>query len=191
MNLNENINNAFNVVRKTYENIEKLMKFCDSIASECGYEVVTYKFLRYKSDSYYGGWVIDSFIKLYQLEKDKKMKNDWKDGPVFAMELNFENIPTVYLSKFEYENISDWSKGVSPAEHWGFSEPIDLEGNGFKERNIDKIDGYYISEPETEDVKIKYWGIKRVVYTNTDLLELDTKNIKGKVFREFDKLRNL
>jgi hypothetical protein len=191
MNLGENIKNAFDVVRKTYENVDKLMKFCDSIANDCGYEAVTDKFLRYKSDSYYGGWFIDSFIKLYQSEKDKVLENDWKNGPVFVMELNFEDIPTVYLSKFEYDNISDWSKGVSPTEHWGFSEPIDCQGSGFKEKNLDKKDGYYVSEPETENVQSKYWGIKRVVYTTFDLLQLNSNNILEKVFGEFDTLRNL
>jgi hypothetical protein len=191
MNLGENIKNAFDVVRKTYENVDKLMKFCDSIANDCGYEAVTDKFLRYKSDSYYGGWFIDSFIKLYQSKKDKVLENDWKNGPIFAMELNFEDIPTVYLSKFEYDNISHWSKGVSPTEHWGFSEPIDCQGSGFKEKNLDKKGGYYVSEPETENVKSKYWGIKRVVYTTFDLLQLNSNNILEKVFGEFDTLRNL
>lgn len=191
MNLAENIKNAFDVVRKTYENVDKLMKFCDSIANDCGYEAVTDKFLRYKSDSYYGGWLIDSFIKLYQSKKDKVLENDWKDGPVFAMELNFEDIPTVYLSKFEYDNISDWSKGVSPTEYWGFSEPIDCQGSGFNERNLKGKDRYYVSKPATENIKNKYWGIERVVYTTLDLLQLNSNNILEKVFGEFDKLRNL
>lgn len=191
MNLGENIKNAFDIVRKTYENVDKLMKFCDSIANDCGYEAVTDKFLRYKSDSYYGGWFIDSFIKLYQSKKDKVLENDWKDGPVFAMELNFEDIPTVYLSKFEYDNISDWSKGVSPTEYWGFSEPINCQGSGFNERNLDGKDRYYVSKPATENIKNKYWGIERVVYTTFDLLQLNSNNISEKVFGEFDTLRNL
>ena len=40
MNLSENIKNAFNVIDKTYENVDKLMRYCDSIANDCGYEAV-------------------------------------------------------------------------------------------------------------------------------------------------------
>jgi hypothetical protein len=192
MNLSENIKNAFNVVKKTYENVDKLMKYCDSIANNCGYEAVTEKFLRYKSDSYYGGWLIDSFIKLYQSKNDKIMENEWKDGPIFSMELSFENEPIVYLAKFEYDNISGWSKGtISPTAYWVFSESIDCEGSEFKEENLDNKDGYRVSEPESQNIKEKYWGIKRIVYTTVDLLQLDSNNISGKVFGEFDILRNL
>lgn len=192
MNLSENIKNAFNVIDKTYENVDKLMRYCDSIANDCGYEAVTDKFLRYKSDSYYGGWFIRSFIKLYQLENDIKLENDWKNGPIFAMELSFEDTPIVYLSKFEYENISQWTKGaISPTAYWVFSEPIDCQGSNFKEKNLDNTNAYFISEPETENIKNKYWGVKRVVYTTTDLLRLESNNISDKVFGEFNILRNL
>jgi hypothetical protein len=191
MNLGENIKNAFEVVENTYSNIDKLMKFCDSIAVDYGYDAVTPKFLRYKSDSDYGGWLINSFIKLYQTKTDIVLENDWKDGPIFVMELNFQDKPTVYLSKFEYDDISEWSKGVSPRDYWGFSEPIDCEGSDFKEKCLDSNDEYYIAEPETENVKDKYWGVRRVIYTTFNLLQLDSNNISEKVFGEFDKLKNL
>lgn len=190
MNLGENIQNAFIVVKKTYENVDKLMRFCDSIANDFGYDAITNKFLRYKSDSYYGGWFIDSFIKLYQSKDNKVLENDWKDGPVYVMEINFKDKPKVYLSKFEYDNISDWPKGVSPAEYWGFSKPINCEGNDFKEKNINKREGYYVSEPK-KNVKDKYWGIKRVVYTNLDLFQLTSDSISEKVFGQFDQLTDL
>lgn len=67
MSLGENIKSAFEVVLKTYENVDKLLRYCDLIAEDYGYEVVTDKFLRYKSDSNYEGWFINSFIKLYQI----------------------------------------------------------------------------------------------------------------------------
>lgn len=192
MSSSENIRNAFTVIRKTYENVDKLMKYCDSIANDCGYEAVTDKFLRYKSDSYYGGWFIGSFIKLYQLKNDKVLENDWKNGPIFAMELSFEDTPIVYLSKFEYDNISGWTKGaISPTAYWVFSEPIDCQGSNFREKDLDSKKGYRVSEPETENIKSKYWGVKRVVYTTTDLLQLNSDNISDKVFGEFDVLRNL
>lgn len=191
MSSSENIKNAFNVVRKTYENVDKLLKYCDSIANDNGYEAVTDKFLRYKSDSDYGGWLIDRFIKLYQFKTDKVLENDWKDGPVFAIELNFDDLPTVYLSKFEYDDISKWDKGaISPALYWIFSDPVDCEGNGFKEKDLGNKYGYRVSKP-SEDIKNKYWGIKRIIYTTVDLIQLQSNNVPEKVFGEFDILKNL
>ncbi|KAJ49369.1 hypothetical protein BD780_003504 [Clostridium tetanomorphum] len=187
MSLGENIKSAFEVVLKTYENVDKLLRYCDLIAEDYGYEVVTDKFLRYKSDSNYEGWFINSFIKLYQSKHDNTLENSWKDGPVFVMEINFEDMPTVYLSKFEYEDISSWGKGVSPSEYWGFTDPIDCEGNGFNESPIDEKEGYYISEP-TPDLKSRYWDVKRVIYTKTDLLQIDSSNVSKNIFGEFDTL---
>lgn len=190
MNLGDNIKNAFEVVLKTYKNVDKLIKYCDLIAIDKGYEPVTNKFLRYKSDSNYEGWLINSFTKLYQYKEDNILENEWKDGPVFAMEINFEDIPTVYLSKFEYEDISDWGEGVSPTDYRGFTEPIDCEDNGFIENMIKDRDGYFISKP-TPEVKDRYWGIKRVIYTKIDLLEIDSNNIDEKIFGEFDTLKDI
>lgn len=191
MNLNDNMKNAFEIVRKTYENVDKLMKYCDSISKDFGYEPVTDKFLRYKSDSYCDGWLINSFIKLYQSEIDKVLENDWKDGPVFAMEINFEDIPMVYISKFEYDNIASWTKGISPSEHWSFSGPIDCKGCGFDERNIDDKQQYYFSKPESENIMNRYRGVKMVVYTKHKLIELKSDNISEKIFGAFENLKDL
>lgn len=191
MNLSENIKNAFDVVIKTYENVDKLLKYCDSISGDCGYYVVTSRFLRYRSDLDYEGWLVNRFIKLYQQKADKELENGWRDGPVFAMEINFEGIPTVYLSKFEYDDISTWSEGISPKYYWIFSDSIDCEGNDFKEKYTDNRHRYCISEPETESIKNKYWGIKRAIYTTINLLQLDSNNISEKVFDEFNTLKNL
>ncbi|MDQ2086223.1 hypothetical protein RBH29_07245 [Herbivorax sp. ANBcel31] len=192
MNLSENIKNAFNVVRKTYENADKLMKYCDSISNECGYDIVTNKFLRYKSDSDYEGWFIDRFVKLYQQKADKVLENDWRDGPIYAVELNFEDMPIVYISKFEYEDITTWSRGaISPASYWVFSDLIDCTDNEFEEKNLNKQDKYFVSVPKNNNVKNSYWGIKRSVYTNYDLKILNSNNIMQKVFSEFDVLKSL
>jgi len=108
------------------------------------------------------------------------------------MEIDFEIAPKVYLSKFEYDNISNWTKGaISPAAHWVFSNPVDSQGGGFIAKNLDEKDGYYVSEPETENMKSKYWGINRVVYTTSDLLQLNTNSISKKIFGEIDILRGL
>lgn len=191
MNLSENIESAFSIVRKTYENVYKLMNSCDSISHDCGYLVSTDKFLRYKSDADYNGWLIDRFVKLYQQDSDRKLKNGWKNGAIFGMELNFENKPTVYLAKYEYDNISSWSEKVSPAAFWVFSDSFYCEDNGFIENALDNNGSYYVSEPGSEDIRNKYWGIKRIVYTSFDLIQLNSDNISEKIFGEFDKLKDL
>ena len=190
MSLSENIKNAFNVVLNTYKNVDKLIKYCDLIAKDCGYEIATDRFLRYKSDSNYEGWLINGFVKLYQHKDDELLENEWKDGPIFLMEINFGDIPTVYLSRFEYENIRAWSKGVSPASYWRFTNAIDCEDCGFTVNDIESMPGYFISKPESS-IKEKYWDVESVIYTNIDLLEIDSDNVKEKIFKEFDTLRDI
>ena len=70
MNSNENIRNAFKVVYKTYENIDKLIKYCKTICEDNGYVVCSNKFLRWKSDNNFYGWAINNFILLFQDKED-------------------------------------------------------------------------------------------------------------------------
>lgn len=74
-----------------------------------------------------------------------------------------------------------------PIRILGFTDPIDCEGNGFNESPIDEKEGYYISEP-TPDLKSRYWDVKRVIYTKTDLLQIDSSNVSKNIFGEFDTL---
>lgn len=151
---------------------------------------MTNKFLRYKSDSNYQGWLINDFVKLYQYKEDNKMENEWKDGPIFVMEINFEDSPIVYLSKFEYEDMTKWSEGVSPASYWRFTNAIDCQGNGFNVSDVKEMGGYFISKPEPS-VKEKYWSVERVIYTKIGLLEIESNNIHEKIFGTFKILRSI
>ena len=56
MNLGENIHNAFEVVYKTFQSIEKLMLKCKSELDEDRYYMPVEKFLRYSSDQSWQGW---------------------------------------------------------------------------------------------------------------------------------------
>lgn len=190
MSLGENIKDAFEVVLKTYENVDRLIKYCDVISRDYGYEPVTEKFLRYKSDSNYEGWVINSFIKLYQSNSEKILENGWKEGPVFAMEINFVDQPTVYLSKFLFEDMSTLMGKVSPSDYWLFTEPIDCLDNGFTEVPIEGKEDYRISTPKN-DIKSRYWNIDKVVYAKIDLLKVTSNNMPLKIFGEFDILKTL
>ena len=76
------------VVHKTYENIHKLMEYCKTIVAEKrNYINVIDKFLRYKSDNEYSGWYIKDFIILFQKKSDIELENEWRDGPIYVMEI--------------------------------------------------------------------------------------------------------
>ena len=125
--VDENIRNAFIAVHKTHENVNQLMEYCRTIANEkTNYKTVNGKFLKWQWNGNYYGWCIDDFILLFQRETDKILKNEWRDGPIYAMEImlhndeHFEQLPTIYLSKFEYEDIASWEKGCSTSNHQHF-----------------------------------------------------------------------
>lgn len=187
MSLDKNIENAFNVVLKTYENLDKMMKHCDLIAENRNYEAKTEKFLRYKSDVNYYGWFIRAFFKLYQNKDDQGLNSDWRSGPVFCMEINFEGTPKIFLSKFEYEDMNSWDSGISPSLFWGYWNPIKSRNDGFMINPLEN--NYFESKPEREYMKEKYWGLQRVVYTEINLIDVTANNIEEKIFGEFDKLR--
>lgn len=64
-----NIRSAFHVVHQTYENLNKLMEYCKTIAPEqSNYICAVDKFLRYKSDTNVSGWYIQNFILLFQIK---------------------------------------------------------------------------------------------------------------------------
>lgn len=99
MTLGENIHNAFLVVFKTLENIEKLINRCQEKCIKEMYHLPADRFLRYSSDTNWTGWIYWSFILLYQRREDGEvMGNDWIDGPVYALEINVDSRPVRNLS---------------------------------------------------------------------------------------------
>lgn len=191
MNSAENIRNAFIVVQKTFENVKKLMDYCKTVASEkTDYINVIDKFLRYKSDNDVSGWYIKDFILLFQLKSDRELENEWRDGPIFVMEIqlsdeNERKIPTVYLSKFEYSNIVSWEKGCSPTNHWRFYYPL----RNHDVMNIQPGQEFSISTPKTKELGEKYyWGLTKVTTSSLPLTEVNSDNVIEKIFAGFDKL---
>lgn len=191
MNLSENIINAFEVVSKTYENVNKLIKYCDSIANEYGYEPVTSKLLKNNSNSTYEVSLTKGIIKLFQYKNDEKLNNGWKNGSVFVMEIDFYDEPVVYLSKLDYEEISSWSSGVSLTGYWNYADPVDCNDSEFITTHVEGKDNYFMSIPATEETKIGYWNIEKVLFTKTDLLQIESSNVPQKIFGEFDILNSI
>lgn len=195
MNSGENIRNALQVLYKTYENVQKLMDYAKITAREVtDYQLMSPKALRWKSDNDPEGWLLNDFILLFQnsTDPDCESGNEWKAAPVYAMELflgkkDSGDLPSIYLSKFEYDNINGWNEGCSPANHWVFYWPI---------RSGDKMnfsaDGeYFIGVPKEEKVSLSYWGLKQVTFTRIDLMSVHSGNLKEKIFGTFDLLKEV
>jgi hypothetical protein len=191
MNLSDNIKIAFEVVSKTYESVNKFIKYCDSTSVENGYEPVINKILKDSSNSGYEISLTKRIVKLYQQKRDDKLNNGWRNGPIFAIEIDFYDKPVIYVSKLEYEDIAEWRRGVSLTEYWGFSDPIESENSGFIKNPTPEIEGYFVSVPGTQELKKEYWDIKEVIYKEIDLLEIDSSNVYKKIFGEFDVLRSI
>lgn len=196
MSSKENIRNAFHVVYHTYENIHKLMDYCKTIAPEqSNYVSVIDKFLRYKSDNDFSGWFIKNFILLFQKKDDVELENEWRDGPIYVMEIDLYNnnlgleelneLPCVRLSRFEYEDLQDWDKGCSPSNYWRFYYPL---RNG-DIMNIKKEDDCLYINPKDQDASDRYyWCVKRITSKSLPLTDINADNIVEKVFGTFDSL---
>lgn len=188
-----NIRNAFIAVHRTHENVDKLMEYCRTIANEkTNYKSVNGKFLKWQSGSHYYGWCIDDFILLFQRETDTMLKNGWRDGPVYAMEVmlhNDENLkqePTVYLSKFEYEDVASWGKGTSPSNHQHFYYPIRETDDMKIEKNEEEIS---LATPKTNEIADQYYaGVRKVSFVQLPLLSVNAENAEETIFGNFEKL---
>lgn len=196
MDSGKNIHNAVVVIKKTYEGIDKLMNYCRTICckNETNYNAAFSKFLRYKSDNDCEGWMIDDFILLFQNKSDIELKNGWRNGPVFVMEINLsdKDVPTVFLSKFEYENIDNWNPGCSPADHDLFYQPLRMKESMDYEELLELE--YVKGTPKPsmkEKIAKDYRGLKRLVYMNIPLVKITSENANDMIFGSFDKLRNI
>lgn len=182
----KNIENAFLVVHNTLENAKKLMEYCDKVAENNGYSSCTPKFLRNNTDSSVDGWVYNKLFKLYQSKEDEELDNKWRNGPIYVLEINFEEMPLYYLSKFEYENLNSWQSAMSPSSWWVFYFPTDIKDNRIEFTKLDDI--YTVGIPK-ESYKKTYWELKRTVFRSKDLLELNSDNVNINIFGEFNILK--
>lgn len=187
-----NIVNAFKVVRKTYENIEKFLADLDNVADKEGYYPISLRFLRWRSDQNSEGWLIGSFVKVYQSKKDPDQDNKTglKDGPVYAVEIDLleEKSPLIYLSKFVYDfKNHDWDGYVAVSEHWGFYYPV----RNKDEFNMENKGEYVESKPKSQKIADNYWGLVEVVFKKIELVDVDSpEKIKSLIIDEFKTLKN-
>ena len=192
MNTNENIGNAFEVVVRTYENIFKLLAELDRVGDKEGYSSITPKFLRWKSDKDYGGWLILSFIKLYQRKEAPTSDKcaDLKTDYIYGVDIKLEDKPEIILSRYHY-NVVDWDDIPSVSDHWVFYGPIRYKDE-FKFSTMN-IGGQELtkSTPKDTNVSNSYRGLKEVIFKKIDLTEIKSSNIKEEIFDELNIMSNM
>lgn len=192
MNLGENIFNAFEVVNKTHENVEKLIEFCKIMTTERKeFTLMSPKFLRYKSDSDYWGWNIRQMFLLFQDMQDEPLENGWRDGPIYVLEIMlydpyecFEtNEPRLEIAKFEYEDIKNFPPGVSPASYYYFADPL-------YDVDYEEMEEDILVAEMPEEITQKYRGVKRVVCTDYPLVDVNCENAYDIIFGTFKILKH-
>lgn len=191
--VDENIRNAFIAVHETHKNVNELMEYCRTIAGEkTNYISVNGKFLKWQFGSNYYGWCIDDFILLFQRGTDPLLKNEWRDGPVYAMEImlhndeDFKQLPTMYLSKFEYEDIASWEKGCSPSNHQHFYYPVKEKADMDFQMNGEEI---FVATPRIKETADQYYaGVRKVSFVQLPLMSVNAENAEETIFGNFEKL---
>lgn len=189
-----NIIRAFQVVTKTYENLDKFFQQMDAVSADQNFVPITPKYLRWKSDIYPSGWFIRSFIKLYQNSNDTVddlQNSGLRRGPVFGVEVSFmeEDVPKLILSRFTYNpEFFPWESRPSVTEHWGFHYPIH-DVNRF---DITAVGEYLKSIPKNTKVTTDFWNLERAYFKKVDFVPVNsTTQISEVIFGEFIKLRDL
>jgi hypothetical protein len=188
VNLGQNISNAVTVLKETYKNLNLLFSELDRIGEKEGFVPLTPKYLRWKSDSDYEGWLTNNFIKLYQLEEDPILNESIgvRDGFLFGIEVDLEGekgFPTLSLVRYSFD-YSKWSRIPAISDHWVFWGPFRKE----KFFDIQQTDNLWKSVA-TEKGKERYWGIQNAVAIELPLWSVSsTEDIKLKIFRELGRL---
>jgi hypothetical protein len=190
----KNIDNAFLVVRETYTNLNKLFSALDNECIENGFINIIKDqkpFLRWKSDNEPFGWLINSFVKLYQ-KKDSQRKNEdslsneiRRDNNIYALEFNLESSPVIRIAKFSFSTNS-WTKSPTVSEHWVFYWP--LKKTNSKEFEFSTDNDLQKSIPKNETIIKKFKKLKNVEYKEILLTEITSKNFTEKIFKVFDEL---
>lgn len=194
MNLNENIANAVMVLQKTYESVNKMLEQCRAISESHGYVLVSDKPLRWRSDAYTNGWLVNSLILAFQKNNapDCSSGNGWKDGPVYAVQVFLGSVEEpdlsaqLYVSKFDYADINGWPDArLSPTDQWAFYNPTHKTYSAF--RFTDR--GEFVeSEPIPGKYSQQYWGLERAVWKTFPLSSFTADTLGDVVFKTFNQL---
>ena len=181
--IDENIRNAMKVVRKTHENVQKLMTCCKNLSKQedSGYrELLADKdYLRHLSRDDYLSWTIGSFILLFA-------KADEGDDTIYGVEIDLDSAK-VKAIKYVYDNAIDSEKYISPSDHWKYAQPLRDDRNF----ELSEASEFIKSVPKSADINKKYLGLRYALFTEFPLTEIKFSNVKEKIFDTFNKLHFL
>lgn len=173
-----NIINAFEVVRATHIQVEMLLKALDETAEKNNLKCLTKdKFLSWQVMHNPWGWLLSSFIKVY--EDEKKYPNS-----VFTIEVHFEKSAKVvfgihlYKEEFRQEEYTNRNNNLG----WVYSHRrTDIEYK-FARKSYEDI---FISKPiNPKDMDIAHKDFILFAFKEIPILELNKTNLKSKIFNE-------
>lgn len=190
--MNEETIKAFQTVRKAHKNVQEFISRCIALAEEKGeFELAPMTgnntFLRWSSDRDSNAWLYYSFFVIFQRCQDAKLKNGYRDGALYVLELNFIDfeIPKANIARYDYDNIAkNWSTNpISPSDHWIFYDPMYTGVIEYPEYEPDEMYCGEVDEPLA-----RYWGLKRVLGYEIPLSEITADNAYEKIFGTFKEL---
>lgn len=188
MNIGENIHNAFDIVGKTYEQVDRMIKDCMKYAeNDQEFVCCTPKFLRYKSDTDYWGWYTWEMFLVF------KSNNPKQRNSLFVMDINLYDDydePMLVLAKFQYDDISKVEDKLSMGYYYIFHRPLyDEELDYFL---IDGCDNCGVAEiPKEKSDSSKYQGVQRIAYKEIPLIQVNSENLYDSVFGSFKMLESI
>lgn len=190
--MNEETIMAFQTVRKAHKNVQEFISRCIALAEEKGeFELAPITknntFLRWSSDRDSNAWLYYSFIVVFQSRQNAKLKNGYRNGALYVLELNFIDfdIPMANVARYDYDNIAkNWSTNpISPSDHWILYQPM---YNGLIEFPEYESGEMYCGE--ASDPLERYWGLKRIIGYEVPLSEITADNAYKKIFGIFKEL---
>ena len=191
----KNIVDAFDVVYKTYENLQKLITYLQNYESSGGkYAIVPTSipdnFLRWKADgkNYYG-WAPHSLVLAFQNIDDAELENEWRDGPVYIAEINLyeDDEAVINISRFDYADMSIFPSRLPVSDHWYFYNPLYGDNDSV---SINEDKNKFTCTPLSEKKSKRYRGLQKVTGFTIPLVDITSENAYEKVFGGFDQLRD-
>lgn len=179
--VSSNIINAFELVRATHNQVEKLLKTLDETAEKNNLECLTKdKFLSWQVMHNTWGWLLSSFTKVYENQKEYP-------NSVFSIEVHFEGSAKVvfgihlYKKGFRQEKYTNRNYNLG----WIYSHRRNEEHN-FSRNSYDDI---FISKYKNpDDVDIAHKDFILFAFKEISLLELNKANMKDKIFNHTKEL---
>lgn len=194
MNLAENISAAFKVVNQTHKAVSALLDKLKAEYDKEKYLLLGDKFMRWSSDTNYGGWCYQTFQLAYQrLEDGEKLPNSFINGPIYIIEINFWQFatPKIVVAKFYFDGLCQWRPDyIGPAQYYRYAAPLHEEKKDLFSRTDlpDEITEISILPGQEEKVKLKYDGFKVAYATNLELVDINGENYLEQIFGAVEKL---